>query len=348
MRRVNARGPGGMLNAAVLSLAWLAAAGVGAALAAEPAAESSAVGSMLAISFPERHEVGLFDVDGTRLARIPTGLSPRGMAAREGKLYVANRGRNESPGSSLTVIDLKELRAVRTIYACMACAPYDLTFDLEGTLWFTGQADRTVYRMTAPYADGPEGSTVVAWGWPGDVARVEGMGQLAVSMRGTQQMALVDARTKRAERLQVGLTPVTVASRPGRPEVWVALHPMGKLNRVTVHGDAGDPTMELIDVEDFISAFAFLPDGGRLLLAAGQAPSLSLIDAESGKALTRMPLSSRGAAVVPSPDGSRAAVLLPGEGRVLLAAISPDGELSEESTFEVEGKPLRMEWLAEY
>jgi DNA-binding beta-propeller fold protein YncE len=314
---------------------------IGFSLAEEEGA--SAVGARLAVTFVDGHRVDLLALDGSRVASIPTGLSPRGMAVHEERLYVANRGTDEAPGSSLTVVDLESLRPERTVYACLACAPYDLLFDPEGHLWFTGQADRTVYRMLPPY-DGPESSIMVSWGWPTELALVEGMGTLAVAMRDSQDLALIDTRTNRAQRVTIATAPGAVAGRPGRPEAWAAVDPLGQLARVEVRGDAGRPQADLKKIENYAAALGFLPGGQRLLVSVGQPMGVALYRADGPERLDRIETTARPGAIAVAPSGERAAVLVPAESKVLILGIDGDG-LVEQASIPVEGRPARVLWL---
>jgi DNA-binding beta-propeller fold protein YncE len=327
----------------VAAAAVAAALSLGLATADDGTSMSSETGR-LAITFADLNQVGVFALDGTPLASIPTGLSPRGMAVRGGELFVANRGRNEAPGSSLTVIDLETLQPVRTVYACVACAPYDLLFDAEDHLWYSGQADRAVYRMVPPY-EGPHSSVLVSWGWPTQLALVEGMGRLVVGMRSAAEVALIDTRLNKAERITLGAGPAAVASRPGAPEAWAALDPTGHLARIEVRGDAGPPETEMTKVGNFPADLQFLPDGKRLLMTLGQPLGVALYDATSGERLSLLSLTSRPGALDVAPSGDRAAVLVPGEQKLVWVGISVEGELSEEGSFELGSRPMRVRWL---
>jgi DNA-binding beta-propeller fold protein YncE len=298
----------------------------------------------LAITYGEQHRVALFAPDGTRLASVPTGLSPRGMAVMGNELFVANRGLNEAPGSSLTVIDLNTLQPVRTIYACVACAPYDLKFDAEEHLWFSAQADRAVYRMVPPY-DGPQNSLLVSWGWPTQLALVEGMGKLVVGMRAGRDVALIDTRLNTIERVPLAQSPVAVAARPGKPQAWAAIAPPGQLARIEVRGDAGRPLTELMKIGNYPSDLRFLPDGERVLVSHGDPLGIALYDAEAGERRGLVELSSRPGAIEVLPSGRRAAALVPAEQRLVWIGISEDGELSEQGSFDVGGRPMRVLWI---
>lgn len=326
-------------------LAALAAAAAP-AVAQEPPGETATGGGTLVVSVESHHRVDAYTPQGERLGSAITGLAPRAVTYREGMLYVANRGPERAPGSSLTIVDLESMRPVRTVLTCLGCAPNDLVFDEEDALWVVGQADRAVYRLKPPYVE-PYNSIIVTWGWPTQLAVVEGMGSLVVGMRASEDLAIVDTRKSRAVPLTIGPTPDIVVSRPGAPEAWAVADPMGHLGQVTVRGDAGPPVAALHKIGEFPNGAAFTPDGRRVLVSVGEPMQVVVYDAESLDELSVLPVSARPGAIAMGPTGDMAAVLLDDNGRfeILMVSVDADGRSSPESRFDVDGKISDILWI---
>jgi YVTN family beta-propeller protein len=299
----------------LLTLAVALAASAPVPFAASEAPAGRLVGPLL-----DQAAVVFWRPAGTVLGRVETGEGPRVLAIRGGQLFVANRGLERTPGSTITVVDLATMRKVRDISACAGCAPRGLAFDDRGTLWMTGQAHRAVYRIDAPY-EAPAASVLADWGWPTEIALAAGSGRLGVGLRGSPVAALVDVSSMTTSRLDVGPVPEALAARPGAPELWFALNPSGQLAVVDLKTPA-KPDITRFGSVPYPQDIAFTPDGKTVLVTSAKDNALHVIDAASREERAAIALGAAPREVAVSPDGAHAAVFLPEPREIVVVALA--------------------------
>ncbi|MDQ7006405.1 MAG: hypothetical protein Q9Q40_04170 [Acidobacteriota bacterium] len=305
----------------------------------------AAEGGRIFLSERGRHQVAVYRPDGTRLATITTGISPRGMAAHEGKLYVANWGHAEAPGSSLTRIDLGTLRADKTISACIGCAPLDLFFDGEDRLWMVGQNHHAVYRLDPPW-DKPAASVLVSWGWPVTLAPLGESGKILVGMRASDDLAILDPVTMKASTLTVGPVPGEVLRRPGHDEGWVITNPMNAVHRITASGAVeGEYRVEAVVTPNYLGEGVFTADGRYLLLTCQAALGMLVFDPDSGEVVADLKFEKAPRQIALSPSGQRAAVLIPAQRQLAIVDLSDPEAPRLERTMDLDGEIGDVLWL---
>ena len=293
------------------------------------------------VTLARGHRVDVFEPDGSLLASLPTGISPRGMAALDGKLYVANRGLDRAPGSSITRIDLATLTPEVTLLACEGCAPYSLLFDAKNRLWMSAQAHRAVYRLDPPYTS-PAGSVLASWGWPTELASM-GDGDLLVGIRGADEVGILDEEGMSIQRLGIGPAPSSVFSRPGKKEGWIATNPMSALHSVS--GEGKEYTEEKFVTPGFLGDGVFTPDGRFVLVCSGEAKAILIYDPETGEERGRLVISPAPRRIVMAPDGKYVAVSLDGNAEIAVVDITDLEHPVLETSFTVEGKIGGLLWL---
>ena len=264
------------------------------------------------------------------------------MAVQDGKLYVANRGLDRAPGSSITRIDLATLTPEATLLACEGCAPYGLLFDGKKRLWMSSQAHHAVYRLDPPYTS-PAGSVLASWGWPTELAEMGG-GKLLVGMRGADDVGILDEEGMSIQRLGVGPVPASVFPRPGKEEAWIATNPMSALH--SVRGEGKEYTEEKFATPGFLGDGVFTPDGRLVLVCSGEAMAVLVYDPESGKERGRLVLDRAPQRIVMAPDGDYVAVTLGGSAEIVLVDISDPEHPALETRFPVEGRIGGLLWLS--
>ncbi|RMG42397.1 MAG: hypothetical protein D6718_13930 [Acidobacteria bacterium] len=295
----------------MLALAFAAAAG---------AAEQSA--PRLALALLDRGSVEFRSLDGKKLGEAKTGAGPRALAVSGDRLFVANRGVGDEPGSTVTVVDLGELEPRRTVKLCEGCAPRGLTFDSQGRLWMAGQAHRALYRVDPPFDD-PAGSLLIAWGWPTDVVRMSGSDLLVVGYRDAGAVAVVDAARQFATRVEVFADPDLLVSPEGRREVWIASSRRPGLARLRPGAKPGEFTAETFDAAGVTGGLGATPDGSRLVRSVVEPPALVVVDTETGEERGRLTLAENpGRLAVSSRAPARAAVWLPASRSVAVVDLS--------------------------
>ncbi len=306
--------------------------------AAEPAAADPGPRGTLVLLDGGAPQVLFVDAaTGATRGTAPTGLGPRAVAAQGGRLYVANRGTERTPGSSVTVIDAAARRAERTLPVCDGCGPAALAFDEGGTLWIAAQADPALLALAPPYGrprvtrldDAP--ASVAAAGDP-----------VAAGLAGRDVAVLAPAAAT-TRRLGVAVAPALLVRRPGTAEVWTAAGAEPALVAIDLSRD-GSAARVSHRAPAFVQDLAFLPDGSGVLVAGGRDRMVVLLETSGGRERARIAFASAPRRISVSPDGRFAAVLLPEEGRVALVALGA-GALRPAGGFEVEIDVAGWTWL---
>ncbi|MCU0229840.1 MAG: hypothetical protein MUC67_00535 [Acidobacteria bacterium] len=327
------------LAAVLFGPAAPSAAGAAEEAVAAARPESRASGR-IAVSLLDRTEVIFLDPAGQIVGRAPTAHGPRGMALHAGRIYVAARGVEDVPGSTIAEIDADTMLKLRDISACARCAPRAVAVDAKGTMWLSAQAHNAVYVLKPPY-EAPLGSIVVAWGWPTEIEALSGREAVAVAFRGTPTAAVIDVG--RATPVELGPTPEFVAARPGSAEAWYALNPSGQLAAVTLP-EGGAPAAERFGQVPFPQGIAFTPDGRRALVTSGGAKALIVFDASSRLETGRLVFDSAPRDVAVSPDGSRALLYFPEAKKVAIVRLE-GAALAREREFPLAGAPGDFLWI---
>lgn len=286
-------------------------------------------------------QVAVWDAGGTLVARIPVGAGPRGLAWRDGRLFVANRGEDKSPGSTISIIRSDTLEVLEQPEVCAGCAPRGLTFDSRGVLWITGQAHQAVYKVEPPYRE-PAASVVVSWGWPTEIALGPGP-LLTVGFRGGQAVALIDPVAFRSTRLDLGPVPEVLAARPGSGEVWAAMNPAGQI--AVLRDTSSGPSAERWTGPAFPQDLAFTADGNRLLVTAGSAQALIVFDATTRRETGRLVFDSPPREIAVAPGGGRAVVHLPENKQLVFVTLSGEGRVVREKSVSVPGVISDLLWI---
>lgn len=291
------------------------------------------------------HRLVEIDVATSAQRAIPTGLGPRAMIVAGDQLIVANRGRDAAPGSDMTIVDLATFTPVRTVFACVACAPSAIALADDGKAYIAAQAHKAIVGFDPPY-DAPSRTILTAWGWPTDVVAIPGTKRLVVGMRNTSEIGVVDLETGRAARRTVDLGPALIALRPGTREVYVAADQgtITPLDEAALAGESALP--EPIHTGARISGLAFEP-GGRYLLVTSLAPmEILVVDVVEKRVASRLRLRDSPSTIVVSPDGAFAAAPLVDGSAVVVVRIGGDGALTVERELALGGITTRMLWLA--
>ena len=281
---------------------------------------------------------------GATLARLPTGPFPHEVAASpDGALaVVADYGARE-PGRTLTVLDLRGRRVLRTVDLGEYRRPH-------GIVWLPGAGQRV-----AVTAEQSQALLVV------DVAAGRVERAIPTGQRGTHMIALA-ADGRRAWTANIGSGSVTAVDVQGGPsgrgdtlhtrptgrgpeaidlspdgrEVWAADR---ELDRITVLDAATLDSLASLPTGRLPNRLKFTPDGRTVLVSNAAGGTLTVYDARArrlvatldmgaGEAGPPNPENPTGCGAVPlgiqlAPDGRRAWVALNGAGAVAEVALTP-------------------------
>ncbi|MGJ7903153.1 YncE family protein [Lysobacter sp. 1R34A] len=233
--------------------------------------------------------------DGRKLGEFATRQAPHEIAVSHdgGIALVANYGSRETPGNTLSVLDLRGGKPTRTIDLGRHGRPHGLRFlpgdrEVLVTTEASGQLlriDLASGRIVAEIAMGEGRGHMVAVSADGKTAYVSKID------RGTISRVDLDRNAKTAE-VAAGEGAEGLAVRPGSDEVWVGNREAGTL---TVHDARTLALRKTLPSPGFPIRVAFTADGRHALVSNARAATVAVFDAKRKKAVATIALAREGA-----------------------------------------------------
>jgi YVTN family beta-propeller protein len=281
---------------------------------------------------------------GKVVARVPTGEGPHELAvSADGKLAFASNYGAQTPGSSISVIDVASRKELRRVDVSPLRRPHGLAV-ADGKLYFTAETNRIVARYD-PASDkvdwlmgtGLAGTHMVIANQ--DASRLFtaniGSDAIAVLERGATPLAW------NVTVIAVGKGPEALDVSPDGRELWTAHSRDGGVSIIDV---ASKKVIQTIDLRTKRSnRLKFTPDGALVLVSDLDAGELVIVDAASRKEVKRIPVGRAAEGILIPPDGARAYVAVAGDGAIAIVDLE---SLTVTGKIETGRGPDGMAWVA--
>jgi YVTN family beta-propeller protein len=246
---------------------------------------------------------------GKVLGRVPTGEGPHEVAvSSDGKTaFAANYGA-QTPGNTISVIDLQSMKELRRFDVTPLRRPHGLFFK-DGKLYFTAEVNRVVARYDPA-------SNQIDW--------LLGTGQIGT------HMVWVNADASRLYTCNIGSDSITAIERGQNPQAWnetviqvgkgpegFDVSPDGKELWAAHSRDGGVSIVDLgskkvtqtLDLQTKRSnRLKFTPDGKLVLITDIDAGQLVVVDVATRKIIRQIPLGRSPEGVLVAPEGEKAYV----------------------------------------
>ena len=249
---------------------------------------------------------------GKVLSTVPTGDGPHEVVTDAARAYVGNYGA-QTPGSTLSVIDLASRKEVRRVDLGPLRRPHGMVV-AEGMVYFTAEANRVVARYD-PVADrvdwvmgtGQTGTHMIAAHGGGAVFFTTNIGSDTVSVvaRGAGPLAWA------VGTIAVGKGPEALDISPNGTELWVAHSRDGGVSVIDVASRTVVHTLDLRTKRS--NRLKFTPDGALVLISDLDAGELVVVDARARVEVKRLPLGRSPEGILVEPGGARAYVAVTGD-----------------------------------
>ena len=263
--------------------------------------------------------------DGHTVATMPVGDGPHEVAvSADGRWAVAANYGGSTPGHTLTVLDLRERRPVRTIELGSYLRPHGIAWMPDGQhVIVTSEQAKAVVIV-----DVPNGriDRAIQTGQPGHLLTLSKDGHRAWTANiATGSVSLIDLDKGTVVKTVVtGRGPEGHDVSPDGRELWAADR---TLNRITVLGATTLDSLATIPTGEFPNRVHFTPDGRWVLVSNIRSGTVDVIDAatrqtvdhiifafDSSKAnptmLGAMGRSPQPEGILIAPDGRRAWIAL--------------------------------------
>jgi YVTN family beta-propeller protein len=254
---------------------------------------------------------------GKSLGTVPTGEAPHELAvSTDGKLaFAANYGA-QTPGNTISVIDLATRKELRRVDVSPLRRQHGL-YVHDNKLYFTAETNRVIGRYD-PATDkidwllgtGQAGTHMLLGNKDATTFFTANIGSdsMCVIERGNNPLAW------NVTVVPVGKGPEGFDLSPDGKELWAAHSRDGGLSIVDV---ASKKVTQTIDVQTKRSnRLKFTPDGAHVLISDDEAGDLVIIDVAGRKVQKRLKLGQHPEGILIVPDGSRAYVALAGDNQL--------------------------------
>lgn len=243
------------------------------------------------------------------LGKVAVGDSPHEVVvSADGKTaFVANYGA-QTPGSSLSVIDLASMKELRRVDLSPLLRPHGLQ-EIGGKIYFTAETNRLIarYDPAANKVDfvmgtGQNGSHMIVGTLDQKRFYTANIGSDSVTAFEFQN---VPPAGSRITHIAVGKQPEAIDLSPDGKEVWVGLNAEGAIDIIDT---AQNKTVGKIQLGGRPYRVKFTPDGKQVYATMLNAPEIIVIDAATRKETKRIKLESTPLGIIFSKDGKWAFV----------------------------------------
>ena len=224
--------------------------------------------------------------DGRTIATMPVGDGPHEVAVSpDGSTAVAANYGGRTPGNTLTVLDLRARKAVRTIDLGSYQRPHGIAWLPDGKrVLVTSEQARALVIVDVPNGRVDHG---IATGQPGHLMTLAKDGHRAWTANiATGSVSLVDLdRGIVVKTVVTGKGPEGNDVSPNGRELWAADR---TLNRITVLDANTLDSLASIPTGEFPNRVHFTPDGRWVLVSNIRSGTVDVIDAAARRTVDRI------------------------------------------------------------
>jgi YVTN family beta-propeller protein len=276
--------------------------------------------ALLVLNKPEAMLAIVDPASGKVVGKVATGEGPHEITvSSDGKFaFVGNYGSGQTPGSSISVIDLVAQKELRRVDVSPLRRPHGIVY-ADGKVYFTSEMNRIVARYD-PVANkidwlmGSGQNTTHMVVVNKDASKIFtaniGSDSIALFERGANPLAWNETV------IPVGKGPEAVDLSPDGKEVWTAHSRDGGVSVIDV---AAKKVVQTIDINTGRSnRLKFTPDGKLVLVSDIEPSEVVVLDAASRKEIKRIKTGKNPEGILMVPDGSRAYVALAGDDKIAI------------------------------
>lgn len=243
------------------------------------------------------------------IGKVPTGDSPHEVVlSADGKTaFVANYGA-QTPGSSLSVIDIETKKELRRVDLSPLMRPHGLQ-EIGGKIYFTAETNRAIARYD-PAANKVDWLMGTGQNLSHMIIGTSDQKKFYTANIGSDSVTAfefgnIPPAQSKITHIAVGKQPEAIDLAPDGKEVWVGLNAE---NAIDIIDTAANKTVEKIKLGERPYRIKFTPDGKTVVATMPNTKELILFDAATRKETKRIKLESFPLGIVFSKDGKTAFV----------------------------------------
>jgi YVTN family beta-propeller protein len=290
-------------------------------VSATAAAQSS--GPLLVLN-KEDATLAIVDPSSGRVtSRVATGEGPHELAVSEdGALAFASNYGAQTPGSTISIIDVKAGKELRRVDLAPLRRPHGLAF-AGGRLFFTAETNRAIgsydpatNKVDWVFGTGQAGTHMIIVTADGSRIFTANIGSDSITVleRGANPLAW-DATV-----IPVGKGPEGIDLSPSGRELWTAHSRDGGVSIIDVAARKVTATIDLGTKRS--NRLKFTRDGKLVLITDLDGGELRVIDVASRREMKCLPLGRSPEGILIAPDGARAYIAVTGDNEVAVVDLS--------------------------
>jgi YVTN family beta-propeller protein len=251
------------------------------------------------------------------VATVRTGDMPHEtVVSSDGKLaFVSNYGGGNTPGHSLSVIDLVAQKELHRVDLGVLRMPHGLAF-AGGKLYFTAETNKIIGTYD-PAANRVDWLLGTGQGTTHMIAVSPDLNTIFTANIGSDSISIFERNGSQSWNqtvIPVGKGPEGFDITPDGKELWAAHSRDGGVSVIDI---ATKRVIHTFGVQTKRSnRLKFTPDGRLVLITDLDAGDLLVLERTTRKELKRIPLGREPAGILMEPDGSRAYVAVTGDNNV--------------------------------
>jgi len=312
----------------------------------------TAAADVLVVLNKSDHEAALVDPATYEvLTKLPTGKGPHEAATSpDGRyVYVSNYGSfavfregerpQMQPGSTITVIDLKERKVKATFELGTYKQPHGIRVSRDSSrVWVTCEGAKAVIEL-----DAATGKIFKAWETNQDVSHMvvptSDENKLYVANIGSGSVTVIDRSTDIVKSLPTGAGAEGIDISPDGREVWVGNRSANTVSVIDASIDRVLVTFE--SGGEMPIRVKFTPDGKQVWVSNAHSNSVTVFDAATRQLIETIEVGAVPVGILMTPDGKRAFVANTNDNKVTVIDV-PTRKLLR--TFTTGTEPDGMTW----
>ena len=279
---------------------------------------------------------------GKILGTVPTGEAPHEVAvSADGRTaYVGNYGA-QTPGSTISVIDLTAMKEVRRVDVSPLRRPHGIAV-ADGKVYYTSETNRVVARLDPATL---QTDWLMGTGQPGHNvwANADGTKLYTCNIAGNSMTILergANAQAWTITTIPVGSGPEGFDLTPDGRELWAAHSRDGAVSIIDL---AQKKVTGTIDIQTKRSnRLKFTLDGALALVTDLDAGELLVIDVPTRKVMKKIPLGRMVEGILMEPGGARAFIAVNGDNYIAVLDLKT---LAVTAKIETGRGPDGMAWV---
>jgi len=276
------------------------------------------------------------------IAEIATGSGPHEVTvSADGKLaFVANYG-DQTPGESLSVIDLDARKELRRVNLGALRRPHGIV-ENKGKILFTVENNKAVARYD-PATDRVDWLMGTGQDTTHMLVMKKDQSQIFTANIRSDSVAVLEpvgaGVNWRVTIVPVGKGPEAIDISPDEKEVWTAHSVDGGVSIVDTQSKKVIGTIPALTKHS--NRLKFTPDGKMVLISDPESNQVLALDAKSRKLLQRIAVPAQPLGIQMAPDGRQAYVACAGAGQIAIIDLS---KLAVVGAIDVGPGPDGMAW----